>query len=85
MFNLFDVKRNGVIEFGEFVRSLSIFHPKASEADKIACKIYYPMTEDPIRKIFFLCLLFVYDVKLYLDGIPCLLPYMYSYDYIDET
>lgn len=36
IFDLFDVKRNGVIEFGEFVRSLSVFHPDTSAAEKIA-------------------------------------------------
>ncbi|XP_042001402.1 calcineurin B-like protein 4 isoform X1 [Salvia splendens] len=36
VFDIFDYKRNGVIEFGEFVRSLGIFHPNASVADKVS-------------------------------------------------
>ncbi|KAH0435515.1 hypothetical protein IEQ34_026596 [Dendrobium chrysotoxum] len=37
IFDLFDIKGNGVIEFGEFVRSLSIFHPHTSQDEKIKC------------------------------------------------
>ncbi|KAL1326414.1 hypothetical protein HN51_036508 [Arachis hypogaea] len=35
VFDMFDIKRNGVIEFTEFVRSLSIFHPNTSPEKKI--------------------------------------------------
>lgn len=34
------MKRNGVIEFGEFVRSLGVFHPYAPVHEKIKCNFF---------------------------------------------
>ncbi|CAN1309319.1 Calcineurin B-like protein 4 [Linum perenne] len=38
VFDLFDVNRDGHIEFGEFVESLSVFHPRTPIAVKIKCR-----------------------------------------------
>lgn len=35
IFDLFDVKQKGFIDFGDFVKSLNVFHPSVSQEDKI--------------------------------------------------
>ncbi|GMN30889.1 hypothetical protein TIFTF001_003019 [Ficus carica] len=35
IFDMFDVKQKGYIDFGDFVRSLNFFHPNAPQEDKI--------------------------------------------------
>ena len=38
IFDLFDVKKRGVIDFGDFVRALNVFHPNIPMEEKIDCK-----------------------------------------------
>ncbi|XP_042399252.1 calcineurin B-like protein 1 isoform X3 [Zingiber officinale] len=35
LFDLFDAKQKGVIDFGDFVRALNVFHPNAAHEDKV--------------------------------------------------
>ena len=46
VFEIFDKKKNNVIEFGEFVQALSVFHPKAPLAEKAECACTAPLPAD---------------------------------------
>lgn len=41
MFQRFDIKKNDVIDFEEFVHSLSVFHPRAGLDEKAKCALLY--------------------------------------------
>nr|GEX49824.1 calcineurin B-like protein 4 isoform X1 [Tanacetum cinerariifolium] len=53
IFDVFDVKRNGVVKFGEFVRSLRVFYPNAPVEDKIEswclCGVWTDGTASPLK------------------------------------
>ncbi|ONL99909.1 calcineurin B-like1 [Zea mays] len=41
IFDLFDVKKRGVIDFGDFVRALNVFHPNIPMEEKVDCSLNY--------------------------------------------
>ncbi|GAB4857574.1 calcineurin b-like protein, variant 2 [Ancistrocladus abbreviatus] len=53
LFNLFDLKQNGAIEFGDFVQSLSIFHPSTPLDRKaaFAFDLYDPQHTGYIERV----------------------------------
>jgi hypothetical protein len=43
LFAFFDVKQKGLIDFGDFVRSLNVFHPNVAQDDKIDCECLFSL------------------------------------------
>ncbi|KAL2322976.1 hypothetical protein Fmac_027355 [Flemingia macrophylla] len=84
IFDLFDVKRKGVIDFDDFVRSLNVFHPNASLEDKIAFsfRVYdlrnIGFIERPEVKQMLIALLFESDMKLADEVIETILDKTFS-------
>ncbi|XP_078152174.1 calcineurin B-like protein 4 [Carex rostrata] len=53
IFGLFDAKRKGAIEFGDFVRALSVFHPNTPKSEKatFAFRLYDLRHTGSIEKV----------------------------------
>ncbi|XP_020231248.1 calcineurin B-like protein 1 [Cajanus cajan] len=84
IFDLFDVKKKGVIDFDDFVRSLNVFHPNASLEDKIAFsfRVYdlhnTGFIERPEVKQMLIALLFESEMKLADEVIETILDKTFS-------
>ncbi|KAG5589460.1 hypothetical protein H5410_039974 [Solanum commersonii] len=87
MFNLFDSNKDGLIDVEEFIRTLSIFHPDASQAEKIvvAFKLYDIWQTGSIRhkevKELVFGLLYESELILTIDIITCNLLRILSLSY----
>ncbi|XP_028086179.1 calcineurin B-like protein 9 [Camellia sinensis] len=66
VFNVFDERKNGVIEFDEFVHALNVFHPYAPTEDKIdfAFRLYDLRQTRFIEREEMIAIMMESDVKL---------------------